>query len=133
MKPITKKEIEKHKPAPGNTIKGPEPYACYNTGFAPSLTRGKNFSLWAVGYEDDIRAVGKDIIRDHRAGLKVTVYRNRGRKVWVYRQWPAARDRFAKLTNERIAEINTERAQHQELKRKAAGGDLAAALALNDY
>jgi hypothetical protein len=112
----------------GKGYAGPEFYGCMNTGTRPCIFHLK-LGGWSVGQEEACRGA-------MRFGLtyKDKTYYGEGRKrVWFYRNRPAAAAKFTELYGIRVAENEAVKAEHAATLAKARSGDIGAAIALGDY
>jgi hypothetical protein len=111
----------------GHYLQGPEPVGCYNTGHAPCILRVH--ARYFVGIDLDVL--------DWQARTKLIMSgkrRSPGDTMRMYRTARAAKARFVKLCETRIAENQATREEIAALKAKAKAGDMGATLALGlDY
>lgn len=117
--------------AKGKGYKGPEFYGCFNTGMAPAIFHsrcGKYYVGPEIPCRDAMRAgIG------YFAKVRVVNGADPRRKVWIFKGRRAAVAKFMALCGARIIENETVRREHAEATRKAAAGNMAAALALGDF
>ncbi|MEN6367761.1 MAG: hypothetical protein ABFC88_13195 [Thermoguttaceae bacterium] len=115
--------------AKGRGYKGPEFYGCCNTGLAPAIFHSRT-GKYVVGPEIPCR----DAMRE---GLTLGNKRVHGkdprRRVWIFKGRKPAIAKFMALCGARILENETIRREHAGTARKAASGDLVAALKLGDF
>lgn len=114
--------------ARGKGFKGPEFYGCFNTGMAPAIFHSRS-GKYVVGPELRCR----DAMRE---GVTLTDQRSQGtgrQRVWLFKGRKSAVDKFLALCGAVILENHQLRQEHSETTRKAAEGDLAAALKLGDF
>ena len=114
--------------AKGKGYRGPDFYGCINTGTAPAIFHSQT-GLYVVGPEIPCRMA-------MWAGLTLLKKRANGKgreRIWLYKSRKAAVAKFTALCEARKRENETMRQEHAEAARKAARGDMAAALTLGDY
>ena len=114
--------------AKGKGFKGPDFYGCFNTGTAPAIFHSRT-GKYVVGPESAAREAMSE-------GICLTNKRCYGkdrRKVWIFKGRGPAVARFMVLCGARILENAQVRAEHIATARKAATGDIGAALALGDF
>jgi len=112
----------------GKGFKGPDFYGCMNTGTAPAIFHSRT-GKYVVGPESAAREAMSE-------GICLTNKRCYGkdrRKVWIFKGRGPAVARFMVLCGARILENAQVRAEHIATARKAAAGDIGAALALGDF
>lgn len=117
--------------AKGKGYKGPEYYGCFNTGMAPAIFHsrcGKYFVGPEIPCRDAMRA-GLGLF----AKMRVANGADPRRKVWIFKGRKAAVRKFLALCGARILENDAIRREHAETARRAAAGDMTAALKLGDF
>jgi hypothetical protein len=114
--------------AKGKGYKGPEFYGCFNTGMAPAIFHSHT-GKFIVGPELRCRSAMRNC-------LLLTDKRSLGEgrdKVWILKTRSPAVAKFMALCGAVILENDLMRLKHVETIGRAAKGDLAAALALEDF
>ena len=127
------KDIKAARLTKGKSLRGPEPYGCCNTGFAPYIEHSKSWGIVVVGYENDILTVSKEIKDNLRKGKNKRVYHVSGRTVHVFKTTKAGKAKFLERGLERVDDYYNDLEKVKDLKTRASNGDTAAALELNDY
>ncbi len=114
----------------GKGYLGPEFYGCCNTGLAPAIFHLRT-GRYVIGQEIPCR----EAMRSAAAmlGNKRTWRDPHGRQVWLFKTRKPAVAKFLALCESRKKENDAMRQEHAETARKAARGDLAAALHLGDF
>ncbi len=117
--------------AKGKGYKGPDHFGCFNTGMAPAIFHSRT-GKYVVGPEIPCREAmeaGMTLF----AKVRVVNGTDPRRKVWIFKSRKAAVAKFMALCGAIILENAATAARCAELHRKAAQGDVAAAMALADY
>jgi len=127
----------------GQTIKGPEPVGCMNSGFRPMIVRRWTISgkpdAYYVGYETEIDDLHEDRLRAARAGRKMPISRKRGDKFGarLYKSASAARAKFLELVSDRLYENEATREEYRRAREQARSKNpetaIAGALRLADF
>lgn len=117
---------------PGEALRGPDYYGCYNTGTAPYLLHNRQTGRFYVGPELAVADAVRQVVIRGLPKSTAMVDTSSGR-VWLYSEWSAAFAKWSSAVNSAVAENNRVAAERKAVAAKAAHGDIAAALALGDY
>lgn len=111
----------------GTGVRGPEPYGCFNSGFAPVIRRSKLTGRYIVGFQLDTEFAIKDIRSLGKRTFKVN-----GRPVWSFKTRKPAVAKFQELVNTRNAQNRAIAAEFHLALTAAKTGDLEAACKLGE-
>jgi hypothetical protein len=111
----------------GAGVRGPEPYGCYNSGFAPVIRRSKLTGRYIVGFQLDTEFAVKDIRSLGKRTFKVN-----GRPVWSFKTRKPAVAKFQELVIARNAENQAIADEYRLNLAAAKAGDLEALSKLGD-
>ena len=125
---------------PNPSLKGPSFFGCFNTGLEPTIRRAvrtgwpaEKKELWFVGPDLCTSEVRNKFMR-FGIDEKKRIHKNEfGRVCYVYKTRSSAVKKFRSLCNAVIENNKQLAAEAESLRKRAAKGDLGAALELGDY
>jgi len=123
----------------GKGYEGPDFYGCINSGFAPAIFHSKKLKAYCDGPRF---AVGPGLYVFDAINWRILTNKNprfydvdgdSRRRVYFYSTYKAAKGKFYKLCQSVLDSNQQDQADVAELKKRAASGDVGAALNLSDY
>jgi hypothetical protein len=105
---------------------------CYNTGKSPAALHWGDY--YYVGFSGDVTSpLSEAFFETWKDNTGRRKFRGDYGPIYRYRSMRAARDKYNALRAEAIAQHNAVVEKVRSLRKRAANGDIAAALELGDY